>query len=216
MPNNKNFIVFDIETSGLDPKEAEIVQISAVALKYSDYTEIENGSFDIIIKPQNPTRASKEALAVIGEPLWTSANKNGLHPKVALRKFKEYIESMNPTKKFWTAPILVGFNITNFDIPFVRHHMSEYKVLSLDDDHPWSNIQIDMMPIMFSIFGRDGLKNNKMDTYAELMGLSRASVNHDAGEDVSITKEMFQRYMKFMNFKIRPKINTKRTEIVSQ
>jgi len=206
--NNKNFIVFDIETSGLNPKDAEIVQISATALKYSDYTEIENGKFDLLIKPQKPAQASKEAIAVIGESLWNKANSYGLHPKVALRKFKEYIDSMNPTKKFWTAPILVGFNITNFDIPFLKHHMADQKVSSIDEDPAWSNIQIDMMPLMFSIFGRDGLKNNKMDTYAELMGLSRSTANHDASEDVEITKKMFQRYMKFM-VKIRPKINTK-------
>ena len=212
MANNKNFIVFDIETSGLNPKNSEIVQIAATALKYSDYTEIENGKFTILIKPQKPNEASKEALAVIGDSLWNAANKDGLHPKVAMRKFKEYIDSMNPTKKFWTAPILVGFNIINFDIPFIRHHMAEHKLLDLDEDSPWSNIQIDMMPLMFSIFGRDGLKNNKMDTYAELMGLSRATSNHDASEDVEITKKMFQRYMKFM-VKIRPKINTSQAQV---
>lgn len=214
MANNKNFIVFDIETSGLNPNNAEIVQIAATALKYSDYSEIENGKFSMLIKPQKPNEASKEAIAVIGDHLWNSANNEGLHPKVALRKFKEYIDSMNPTKKFWTAPILVGFNIVNFDIPFIKHHMAEQKILSLDDDAPWSNIQIDMLPLMFSIFGRDGLKNNKMDTYAELMGMSRATGTHDASEDVDITKKMFQRYMKFM-VKIRSKINTSQT-VVSQ
>lgn len=211
MPNNKNFVVFDIETSGLDPnKGAEIVQIVATALKYSDYSEIENGKFSVLIKPQNPSAADQDALRVIGHSLWDKANCEGLHPKVALRKFKEYLESMNQTKKFWTAPILVGFNIVNFDIPFVKQQMETYKVLGKDEDMPWSNMQIDMFPLMFSIFGRDGLKNNKLDTYANLIGLARAAETHDASEDVDITKQMFQRYMSFMNFKIRPKINTKK------
>ena len=217
MANNRNFIVFDIETSGLDPKlGAEIVQISAVALRYSDYTEIENGRFDIIIKPQKPDKASKEAIDVIGKDLWDRANADGLHPKVALRKFKEYIEMINPTKKFWTSPVLVGFNIVNFDIPFVQHQMEEYKILDPGDDKPWSNMQMDLFPLMFSIFGRDGLKNNKLDTYANLIGLARSAETHDASEDVDITKQMFQRYMKFMNFKIRPKINAKKEESLAQ
>ena len=210
MPNNRNFIVFDIETSGLDPKAgAEIVQISAVALKYSDYSEIHNGKFDILLKPQRPEKASPEAINVIGEELWNRAKSDGLHPKVALRKFKEYLDSVNQTKKFWTAPILVGFNINNFDVPFIKHELDAYKIVDINGEMPWSNLQLDLMPIMFSIFGRDGLKNNKLDSYAEVLGLARASENHDAAEDVEITREMFQRYMKFMNFKIRPKINSK-------
>ena len=210
MPNNRNFVVFDIETSGLDPnKGAEIVQIAAVALRYSDYSEIEGSEFNLLLKPQKPELASKEALNVIGDSLWKDSCEKGLHPKVGIRKFKEYLESFNPTKKFWTAPILVGFNIVNFDTPFIKHQMAVYKISSGDDDFPWSNMQIDMLPLMFSIFGRDGLKNNKMDTYAGVLGLARASENHDAKEDIDITKQMFQRYMNFMNFKIRPKIKTK-------
>lgn len=213
MPNNKNFVVFDIETSGLDPNDgAEIVQIAAVALRYSDYSEIEGGKFNVLIKPQKPELASKEALEIIGNELWENSRSNGLHPKVALRKFKEYLGSVNPTKKFWTAPILVGFNIVNFDIPFIKNQMTMYKVMSSEDDTHWSNLQLDMMPLMFSIFGRDGLKNNRLDTYASVIGLSRSKDTHDAEEDIEITKEMFQRYMKFMNFKIRPKINPKKEE----
>lgn len=211
MANNKNFVVFDLETSGLDPKDgAEIVQISAVALKYSDYSEIENGRFDILIKPQKPEKASPDAIKVIGEDLWNRAKSDGLHPKVGIRKFKEFLDSVNQTKKFWTSPVLVGFNIVNFDIPFLKHQMLEYKIISEKDDLPWSNMQIDMFPLMFCIFGRDGLKNNKMDTYAEIIGLKRATANHDAAEDVDITKKMFQRYMNFMNFKIRPKISAQK------
>jgi DNA polymerase III epsilon subunit-like protein len=84
--------------------------------------------------------------------------------------------------------------------------MRKYKIINGRDDCPWSRIKLDMMPLMFSIFGRDNLKNNKLDTYAELLGMKRKSETHDALEDVIITAEMFKRYMSFMNFKIRPKI----------
>lgn len=214
MANNRNFVVFDIETSGLNPETgAEIVQISAVALKYSDYTEIDGGRFDILIKPQKPDLAEKDAINIIGQDLWDRSQREGLHPKVALRKFKEFLDSVNQTKKFWTSPVLVGFNIVNFDIPFVKHQMKEYKIVSDKDDLPWSNMQVDLFPMMFCIFGRDGLKNNKLDTYAEIVGLKRSTANHDASEDVNMTKEMFQRYMKFMG-KIRNKITTKQTQNV--
>ena len=65
---------------------------------------------------------------------------------------------------------------------------------------------MDVYSMMFSIFGKDNLKNNKLDTFAEMLGLSRTSDTHDAMEDVEITAKIFQRYMSFMNNQIRPKI----------
>jgi DNA polymerase III epsilon subunit-like protein len=84
--------------------------------------------------------------------------------------------------------------------------MRKYKIITSRNDCPWSNIKLDMLPMMFSIFGRDNLKNNKLDTYAGLLGMKRTAETHDALEDVKITAEMFKRYMSFMNFRIRPKI----------
>jgi DNA polymerase III epsilon subunit-like protein len=84
--------------------------------------------------------------------------------------------------------------------------MRKYKIIAGRNECPWSHIKLDMLPLLFSLFGRDNLKNNKLDTYAELMGMKRQTGTHDAIEDVKITAEMFKRYMSFMNFKIRPKI----------
>jgi DNA polymerase III epsilon subunit-like protein len=206
--NKRNFVVYDIETSGLDYENgAEIVQIAAVTLNYSDY-EVSNTiePFTVIVQPQSPEKTDAKAIEVIGESLWTNAKENGVHPKTALRKFKEYLAISNPSENSWNYPIVVGFNNTGFDDKFVEYWMRKYKIINGRNDCPWSNIKLDMMPLMFSIFGRDNLKNNRLDTYAELLGMKRTSDTHDALEDVLITAEMFKRYMSFMNFKIRPKI----------
>lgn len=210
--NRRNFIIYDLETSGLDFKGgAEIVQISAITANANDYNKCKSiPAFNILIKPQTPDLAEKKAISVIGDKLWSSAQADGLHPKTALRKFKEYMELSNPSGSYMTTPILVGFNICNFDNPFLEHHLEKHKILTGKNSLPWSNVKIDLMPLMFSVFGRDNLKNNRLDTYAELLGLRRNSDTHDAEEDTEITYEIFKRYMNFMNFKIRPKITIRK------
>lgn len=206
--NKRNFVVYDIETTGLDYENgAEIVQIAAVTLNYSDY-EISKSipDFCVTVQPQSPEKANAKAIQVIGQDLWTKAQNEGMHPKTALRKFREYLAISNPSENPWEYPIIVGYNNCNFDDKFIEFWMRKYKIITSRNDCPWSNIKLDMLPMMFSIFGRDNLKNNKLDTYAGLLGMKRTAETHDALEDVKITAEMFKRYMSFMNFRIRPKI----------
>ena len=213
MYNKRYFIVYDIETTGLDPeKGSEIVQIAAVKLDYSTYEIDDKNPFEIVLKPQNPLTADPKALEVIGEDLWQKALNDGVHPKTALRKFSQFIDSHNTSQKFWTSPILVGFNNSGFDNPFIEFWMKQYKIIGQKrNDKPWSHISLDVLPLMFSLFGRDNMKNNRLDTFASLLGLSRSSETHDALEDVLITADMFQRYMKFANFQMRPRIKIEET-----
>ena len=214
MSNKRNFLIYDLETSGLDPeKGAEIVQIGAMALKYSDYSVHECGSFEIVIKPENPDKADDQAIRVIGNELWTKANDDGVHPKTALRKFYKYIDDLNWSGKYWSAPIRVGFNNNSFDDRFLEFYMRKHKLIGQKkDDQPWSYFSMDLFPLMFSLFGRDELKNNKLDTFANMLGLARSSNTHDAMEDVEITAKIFQRYMKFSSLQMRPRLKIKGDE----
>jgi len=212
MSNKRNFVVYDIETTGLDPSAgAEIVQIGAIALKYGDYEFHDAGSFEVLIKPEHPEKADENALRVIGDDLWQRALSEGVHPKTGLRKFYRYLEDVNWSGKYWGAPVRVGFNNNSFDDKFIEYWMRHHKIIGQKrDDAPWAYFSLDTYPLMFSIFGRDNLKNNKLDTFAEMLGMARSSETHDAMEDVMITAKMFQRYMRFSNFQLRPKISLKK------
>jgi DNA polymerase III epsilon subunit-like protein len=217
-PNKRNFIVHDIETSGTDPKAGhEIVQLGAVALRYQDYKIHELGEFSVLIKPQFPEKADPKAIEVIGKDLWERAIKDGLHPKIALRKYKEFCESLNWQNGYWTSPIRVGFNINAFDNGFIEYWMNEYKLINQKkDDKPWAWFSIDIAEGLFCLFGRDNLKNNKLDTYLELLNMKRTTTTHDALEDSRLTAGVFQRYIKFMTEHVRPllKIKNEKQETV--
>jgi DNA polymerase III epsilon subunit-like protein len=198
----------DLETSGLFPEEgAEIVQIGARALNYYDYSLHESGTFNLLLKPMNPDAASARAIEVIGEDVWKEALENGIHPKVGLRKFVEYIESVNPSGKGWSSPIFVGFNCTSFDIPFLKYWLKDYKLMK-GSEWPWSSTIVDVMSQMLDLFVHDDLKNRKLDTFADMFGISRTTAQHDALEDVNITAEMFVRYRQMMKL-VRSRLQIK-------
>lgn len=204
--SRRNIIVYDLETSGTNPREGhEIVQIGAIALRYQDYEIIPDSEFNILIKPQFPDKADPKAIDVIGQELWDKANSEGLHPKTSLRKFKEYMIKYNHQNGFWTAPIRAGFNNNGFDNPMLEFWMDYYKIINVKkDDKPWAYISYDLLEFMHVLFLKDNLKNNKLDTYAELCNVKRSTEHHDALEDCKITAHILQRYLRLMTNHVRP------------
>jgi len=205
--NNRSFVVYDIETNGTSYQNGhEIVQIAALTINPHDFSINEEvGEFEVVLQPQTPEKADPKAIEVIGQDLWNRAKNEGVHPKVGLRKFKEYLDKTNMSGKFYHAPILAGFNICGFDNPFTQHYMLEYKVVSSANNMPWAYLSYDLLPMMHAIFGGDDMKNHKLDTYLEMFGIGRSSSTHDALEDVRQTAQLFIKYNRFMR-KIRPKI----------
>jgi len=204
--HNRHFVVYDLETSGVDFKKGcEIIQIGAAIIKYQNY-EISD-TFEILLKPQRPECAQERAIEVIGKDLWERSLSEGLHPKTGLNKFKKYIESFNPTGKFWTAPIRCGYNNGSFDDRFLEYAMDEYKLINQKkDDKPWAYFSIDVLPLMFTAFHKQKMKNHKLDSFLELLNIEKRSSDvHDGCEDALKTAQMLRRYLIFMG-KIRSKI----------
>ena len=195
----RNYCVFDLETTGLYPEEgAEIVQIGAIAFNHYDYSQHDAGIFEVILKPQFPEKANKEAIKIIGEELWERANNEGLHPKVGLRAFIDYIDLLNPSGKFWNAPVLVGFNSIRFDEPFLQYWLKHYKIIKNTKEWPWANTSIDVKCQMSDLFAKDNLPNRKLDTFLDMLGIPRSTEEHSAIEDVDRTAQIFIRYRKLM------------------
>lgn len=199
-----NYIIYDIETSGLKPQEGhEIVQLSAIAINHWDLERHHANCVDLLLKPLHPEKASKEAIEIIGEEKWNRALSEGLDPKEALKYFVSWCEKANDKKGFWTRPIRVGHNIKRFDNPFTDFWLEEYKVLKrnkYDDlDAPWGFLSIDTMDLFHLLFESDPnvLKYN-LDACAALLGLARTTDKHDSMEDVEITTEIFVRAMRFI------------------
>lgn len=198
MSNRRNFLVIDIETSGLDFEENEIVQLSGKALNAANFDDHHGGEFNVFIKPQRPEKASKEALAVIG-PVWDKALKDGIDAKVALTKFVEWVESCNDTKNVYGKPLLAGHNIIGFDCPFIEHSCHRLGVFKSKDQNnfPWS-WKFDTLITSIAMFDvNPNVNSYSLDSMCNLLGIKRTSQYHDAMEDVKLEVELLRRSMLF-------------------
>lgn len=139
------YTVIDIETTGLDSRYCEIIEISA--LRYNGGQLVD--SFSTLVKPSSPISDFITQLTGITNDMVADA------PDIATaaRQFSDFVKD----------DILVGYNV-NFDINFLYDVLDEHCGLSL------SNSFIDVMRIARKM--RPELKNHKLQTVASSLGIS--------------------------------------------
>jgi len=129
-----DLIIFDVETTGTDPKTASIIQIGAC--KFSKEGKIHH-TFNTYIKPYKP-EWSLEAQKVHGiTPLFLTINGDCV--KIALTDFHEWVKSVS--KKHYLAQWSCGFDTemlksayeyAGIDYPF---HYRAYDIASIVKFH---------------------------------------------------------------------------------
>lgn len=96
----KDYVVFDFETTGLDPQDSEILEIAAI--------EVCDGQiltqFNKILKRQVPEKIT-EITGITQE-----MSDQGEDPNIAIQQFIEFLPNEMP---------LIGHNIIRFDIEFL-------------------------------------------------------------------------------------------------
>ena len=111
----KNIVVFDIETTGLDPENDQIIELGAVKIENGNVVE----KFSTFVKPTKKIPYEVVELTGISEDMVADA------PPIEL-VIKEFYE-------FTRGCTLSGHNVINFDIKFIRR---EGENLNLVFDNP--------------------------------------------------------------------------------
>ena len=97
-----NIVVFDIETTGLDPETCEITEIGAVKIENGEVTE----RFSSFAKPKNPIPFEVQELTNITNDMVKDAPK---------------IEDVIIDFYNWTRDCVIsGYNIVGFDLKFIK------------------------------------------------------------------------------------------------
>ena len=114
-----SYVVFDFETTGLDPQSDHIIQVGLCTVKSNDQV-----TEDGWLVNQNITVPS-EATAIHG--IDTDAIRSrGLQPKESLTKLLVALRE---------APICVGHNIHRFDVPFLIKECRRLEMIPPDTDN---------------------------------------------------------------------------------
>ena len=164
------YVVFDIETTGLDPRTERIVEIGAV--KVEDGVVIEE--FEMFLKADKPIPPHVSEINNIYDDMLEDAEL----PGVVLYKFYQFYKDVD---------FLVGHNAKRFDYPFLEFEFDRYFV------------KFDPMPVRDTVWlGRKKLKGLRSYSLASLCRVFNIKNEnaHRALSDVYATYQVFAELMK--------------------
>ena len=101
----KNYVVFDFETTGLDPKKDKILEIGALKIEETKKPE----EFQCLINHGIPVPEEITKITSITQEM---IDKEGLKPEEAYQKFVEFVGRQDM--------IFVGHNALRFDVFFLQ------------------------------------------------------------------------------------------------
>ena len=102
------YVVFDLETTGISPKRDEVVEISAIKVREGQVVE----EFTTLVNPQRPIPYSASAVNNITDEMVMDAP----YFSQVLMDFFEFIGDM----------VLVGHNIHTFDMNFIYRDAEKF------------------------------------------------------------------------------------------
>lgn len=187
-------LYIDTETTGLDPKANDIIQISGLVEIDGNIEE----EFDIFMQPYDYSSVSQQALAIHGnsiEKIKTFQEPHKAHTEL-INLFSKYVNkfSSNKSDKF----VCCGQNV-RFDMDFMR----QFFVKSGDPYFgSWFDYHcIDLMALtsFLKYAGVLNVPNLKLETVAKHFGHEFNA--HSAIDDIRMTrqliKELAQKFIKF-------------------
>ncbi len=193
--NFNSFVLYDFETSGIDPRTAQIVQIGAIAVDGRKLEVIPNSEFNILVKPLWGEECAKANLQELTEGAIKVHKKDkelldakGVSLDTAINNFKSYVDQYNPKKTKWSAPIQAGYNICNYDCVILDRDLARTGVSPFF--HPIT--KLDLYPLMFMFFENDkAISSLSADSlFRKHMGWKDKGQSHDALSDVIMTAEV--------------------------
>ena len=169
----QRWIMLDVETTGLDPKNDQLLAIAAVAMRYTPSTkrlELSIGdSFEVVLRQAQPSGKENILIHHIG----VQAQAEGSAPEDALEKFRAWTDD-SPLMAFHAA-----FDAEMIERAYRRYHLA-----------PLVNEWLDIEPIARVVGGNH--KARALDDWLTHFGIECA-VRHQAASDAFATAELLLR-----------------------
>lgn len=181
---------FDTETTGLNPNEHEIIQLS-YQMRTDDRLIIQR---DLLMKPEFLNRIEETALEIQGrtkEDILDFPDRRKQWD-VFMMDLAEWIDRLDRTDKCWYA----GYNI-GFDIDFLWGQIKRWDIQYFGSF--FFGYRIDPYPVIqyFVSCGKmKPLKNYKLETVCSAMGIELKA--HDAASDVEAVRLVAARLIDYL------------------
>jgi DNA polymerase III alpha subunit (gram-positive type) len=173
---SRHLIFIDLETSGLNRDNHEILEVGCIVVNGENFEIIEE--YSAKVKPSHIETATSEALKINGytKEKWRDAK----NPKEVLKKISEMSE----------GGMVAGWNVS-FDWAFIEQGFKKYGIRSAFNYH-----KVDVQSIAYAyLYRKKKAKSLRLDATAELFGMEKGKI-HGAQEDIRITYELFKKFMK--------------------
>jgi len=167
---NTQFVIFDIETTGLSPISCQITEIGAVLYQNGEILD----RFSTFVSPGVPIPQEIVKLTGITDEMVSGAPE----PKEAVKAFLDFVGDR----------LLIAHN-ANFDMGFIKKVCEDHGILL-------KNPYLDTLAL--SRFLNPDLKKHKLDTLQEYFGLENFN-HHRAFEDAEMLAKILQAMINKMN-----------------
>jgi DNA polymerase III epsilon subunit-like protein len=214
MINNHTIIVLDFETDGKDPLTCNPVQLAALAINPRTLEIIPNSEFNSMMRPpdinkpdyfethqENIEWHAKVQGKTSEEILETW--KRAPEQKAVWTQFVDYLNQYHTDQRkrtVWTAPIIAGYNILQFDFPIIQRLSEKYKNVTKDGKSTlfYNRDKLDLIYMMFFWFeSMPEPSSYNMDSLRDFFGMSTTG-SHDALKDIRDTAELLIKFMKLI------------------
>ncbi len=174
-PNMADMVVYDLETTGINPKTAEIVEIAAHRLSAIG-DEVER--YHCLVKPPGG-RIPRAATRIHQIDEETVKNSPGI--EMVLPEFSGFIQDR----------VLIGHNVAEYDNPILTRDLGRYLKTGLSAPH------YDTLTTARRLFPR---QRCSIGALAEKFGIEHGRL-HGALEDVRVNREIFKELIKIDAYK---------------
>ena len=190
----RTIIVFDFETDSPDPKNANPVQLAALAINGLTLKPIRNAEFvsdckpdgvdndDYLTEERKKTLAWHSKVQQVDQEKVLERWKNAPNEKMVWSEFHKFVNRFNKKGTSWFAPIQAGMNIRNFDCIIANRLNEKHKKKTCF----FKRDVIDILEMAFYWFHdlEGGPSNNTMDTLRKWLKMPDRGKSHDALVDV--------------------------------
>ena len=165
----EDMVVYDLETTGVNPKNANVVEIAALRLDtkgdaVDDYSQL--------VKPPDG-HIPEESTEIHGISEEDVKNKPGI--KTVLPKFCDFIKNS----------IMVGHNITRYDNRILERDLKEHS----DENLNFPDLSYDTLVTARRLFPRE---RRSLEALAKKFGIEGEKL-HRAKVDVDVTRRIFKK-----------------------